>query len=241
MQKIFFPLRALLLSAVCCSALTAAEPVHLFADKNLKQWQFHSDKAGTKAEDVFAFTEDGTLTCKGNPFGWLGTKKSYKNFHLAVQYRWVGEPTNSGIFVRITHQPKNTFLPRCLEIQLKHQNNGDLTGLHGWKLLPPPGTAAARFSARKGELFGQLTGLKKLVDAEAAKGSWNQLEIFCSGGTVAVVENGKLVNWTLDAEQTAGFIGFQSEGGGVEFRNAVLSESTRLSNNKPLDYTKEKK
>ncbi|MDR0520338.1 MAG: DUF1080 domain-containing protein [Planctomycetaceae bacterium] len=206
------------------AVLTAAEPIHLFADKNLRQWQFHTDQAGIKAEDVFAFTEEGTLTCKGQPFGWLGTKKMYRNFRLAAEYRWVGEPTNSGIFVRITRQPQNTFLPRCCEIQLKYQNNGDLVGLHGMKLPAPAGTAADRIINRNGgKKIGQLTGVKKLTDAESEKGSWNSLEIFCHNGLIVVVENGKMVNWVLDAEPSAGFIGFQSEGGGVEFRNAVLS------------------
>lgn len=219
MRKMLF-----LLCLINASVLTAAEPVKLFAEKNLKQWQFHSDQAGTKAEDVFSFTEEGTLMCKGQPFGWLGTKAVYKNFRLAAEYRWVGEPTNTGIFVRITRQPKDSFLPRCYEVQLKHQNNGDLVGLHGAKLPAPAGTAADRIVHRDaGKGIGVINGVKKLIDAEAEKGTWNTVEIFCNNGLIAVIENGKLVNWVLDAEASAGFIGFQSEGGGVEFRNAELS------------------
>jgi hypothetical protein len=40
---------------------------------------------------------------------------------------------------------------------------------------------------------------------------------------IVVVVNGKIVNWVTDAEQTPGKIGFQSEGGPIEFRNAILT------------------
>ena len=200
--------------------------VKMFEQKNLVDWAFHVDKEGVKVEDVFSFTADGVLACKGEPFGWLGTKENHKNFKLAVEYRWPEgvKPTNSGIFLRLNHQKKDTFLPRTVEVQLAHGNAGDLWGFHGMKLPAPPACEAARISGRDGgEKLGVMMGVKKTVAAEKEPGQWNVMEILCSEGLIVVVLNGKIVNWVTDAEQTPGKIGFQSEGGPVEFRNAILT------------------
>ncbi len=224
------------LSAVpffCCLILSSAafgqvDPVQtdMFASKNLADWAFHADKEGIKVEDVFSFTADGVLACKGTPFGWLGTKENYRNFKLALEYRWPEgvKPTNSGVFLRINHQKKDTFLPRVIEVQLAHGNAGDLWGFHGMGLPAPATCAASRVSWRPGnEKVGVSSGVKHLLNAEKEPGQWNTMEIVCSEGLVVVMLNGKIVNWVLDAEQTPGKIGFQSEGGPIEFRNAVLT------------------
>jgi hypothetical protein len=164
--------------------------------------------------------------CQGQPFGWLGTKEMYKNFKLSVDYRWTPEakPTNSGIFLRLNKQSKNTFLPRCIEVQLAHKNAGDLYGFHGMQLPAPEGIDQNRVSAKDGgERLGAVNGLKKIADREKESGKWNKLDILCSNGLIVVVVNGTIVNWVTNAEQTSGKIGFQSEGGPVEFRNAILT------------------
>ncbi len=199
----------------------------MFAGKNLADWAFHVEKEGVSVEDVFSFTEDGVLACKGQPFGWIGTKKNHKNFKLAVEYRWPEgvKPTNSGIFLRANHQKKDSFLPRVIEVQLAHGQAGDLWGFNGMG-LPAPATADAdRISWRdNGPKIGISKGVKHLLDAENEPGQWNVMEIVCSEGLVVVMLNGKIVNWVLNAEQTPGKIAFQSEGGPIEFRNALLTE-----------------
>ena len=49
------------------------------------------------------------------------------------------------------------------------------------------------------------------------------MEILCNNGLIVVVVNGQIVNWTTGAEKIEGRLGFQSEGGPIEFRNAVLT------------------
>ena len=207
-------------------SVAAFGQTEMFAKKNLADWDFHVDQEGVKVEDVFAFTDAGVLTCKGEPFGWLGTKERYKNFKLTLEYRWPEgvKPTNSGIFVRLTHQKKETFLPRTIEVQLAHGSAGDLWGFHGFSLPAPTTCDTARISWRDGgEKLGIMMGVKRIVAAENEPGKWNAMEIVCSEGLIIVTMNGKIANWVTGVEQTPGKIGFQSEGGPIEFKNAMLT------------------
>jgi len=210
---------------VCCwmfVAVTALGQTSLFRGKNLADWDFYVDKESVKVEDVFSFSGDGILVCKGQPFGYLCTKESYKNFKFSVQWRWPdGEkPTNSGVFLKIGEQPRGTFLPQTVEVQLQYKSAGDLWGFHGRKLTGP----ADRFVDREGnEKTGKTNGVKKILDQEKEPGQWNNMDILCNDGLIVVVVNGKIVNWTIGAEPVEGRIGLQSEGGPIEFRFATLT------------------
>ena len=221
-------LRQIVAPLVCCWMLIAAASafgqIALFEKKNLADWDFHSVQEGNaqaKVEDVFSFADDGRLLCKGLPKGYLATKESYKNFKLAVEWRWPPEtrPTNSGIFLKITEQPSGSFLPKTIEVQLQNRNAGDIWGFHGRTIIEPGG----RIVNQENPAIGKFSGAKKMLMAENEPGQWNAMEILCTGSLIVVVVNGKIVNWTTGAEPIEGRVGFQSEGGPVEFRNAVLT------------------
>ncbi|MGL4594930.1 MAG: 3-keto-disaccharide hydrolase [Thermoguttaceae bacterium] len=197
-----------------------AEEINLFERKNLSDWGFYGHKEGVNVGDAFSFTPEGTLKCQGEPFGFLATSDDFQNFRLALEYRWPEgvEPTNSGIFLRMNAVPEKTFLPRCAEVQLKHGDLGDIWGFHGMKVSDSP-LAQNRDG---GAVPGKINGLKKITDTEKKEGEWNNLEILCEDGVIIVIANGKLVNWATNFEQIPGKIGFQSEGGPIEFRNAVV-------------------
>ena len=217
--------RQIIVSFVCCwilfTTVSAFGQIALFEKKNLADWDFHVNKEGVKDKDVFAFSSDGRLLCTGQPFGYLATKDSYKNFKFTVEWRWShGEPpTNSGIFLKITEMPKDSFLPKSIEVQLRHKNVGDLWAFHGRTIIKP----ANRVNNVDHQDIGKFMGFEKLLDAEKEPGQWNAMEIFCADELIVVVVNGTIVNWTTGAETIEGRIGFQSEGGPIEFRNAVLT------------------
>ena len=216
-------LRRMIVSFVCCWIFAAASvsgQTVLFEKKNLADWDFYVDKEGVKAEDVFSFSDEGHLLCTGQPFGYLATKESYKNFKFAVEWRWTEgvTPTNSGIFLKITDQPKGAFLPKAVEVQLQHKNAGDIWAFHGRTLTGP----ANRLKNNDHLTIGKFSGTPKLLDAEKAPGQWNTMEILCTDDLIVVVVNGIIVNWVTGSEPIEGRIGFQSEGGPIEFRNAVL-------------------
>ena len=210
---------------VCCvmfAAVSAFGQTPLFKGRDLGDWNFYVEKDDVKVEDVFSFSDNGILVCKGQPFGYLCTKESYKNFKFSIQWRWPeGEtPTNSGVFLKMGEQPKGSFLPQAIEVQLQYKNAGDLWGFHGRKLAGP----VDRFVDREGnEKTGKTNGVKKILDLEKDPGQWNNMDILCNDGLIVVVVNGKIVNWTIGAEPIEGRIGLQSEGGTIEFRSAVLT------------------
>lgn len=199
---------------------TASRAVDLFAETRLDAWDFYLADDGKK-DETFRF-ESGVLHVSGKPFGWLGTRKEYKNFRFDVEYRWPAgaEPTNSGIFLRINGEPIN-FLPRGIEIQLKHGNGGDLYGFHAMRVA---GEASRYVENLSGKQSGELRGVKRHCGAESPAGEWNRVSIVCYEGLLVVKWNGTIVNWAHDTEGIPGKIGFQSEGGPIEFRRAMVEE-----------------
>lgn len=203
------------------------EPTDLFAGKTLADFDAYLADGGKK-ENVFHL-EDGVLKVSGTPFGWLSPKGNYRNFTLSVEvcYPTTNAKANSGIFLRITDtpdRPEPLFLPPCFECQLQTGNIGHLFGFHGHALSGD----AARYSYRarsekNGKFAPELHKLLNLGNAQKeGTESWNQLTISCQEGQITVYLNGKLINQAAGARNVAGKIGFQSEGGEVWFRNAVI-------------------
>ncbi|MGL4943006.1 MAG: 3-keto-disaccharide hydrolase [Thermoguttaceae bacterium] len=206
---------------VAVGAVFADAPVvDLFKDTQISAWDFYLE-GDAKRDATFAF-KDGVLTVTGKPNGWLCTKKDYKNFEFSVEYRWPEgvEPTNSGIFLRIHGEPIN-FLPRGIEVQLKHGNGGDVYGFHGFKIAGETPRATEDLNSK---LAGEVRGVKRNRGNESKPGEWNRVSILCYEGLILIKWNDKVVNWAHAADNVAGKIGFQSEGGPIEFRNAIVNE-----------------
>jgi len=199
-----------------------AQPKNLFAERDLAKWDFHVAEEGVKVGDVFSFTDDGVLNCTGKPFGYLAARSIYKNFKVSLEYAWPEgvEPTNSGVFLRINAQPKESFLPRGIEAQLRHTDDGDLWAFHGMRIDGPKD----RHTDVPNHEIGPLCGVKKIESAQKQPGQWNLMEILVVDSLVVVTLNGKIVNWTNQADTTPGKVGLQSEGGPIKFRNFILTE-----------------
>ncbi len=198
------------------------QPKNLFAQRDLAKWDFWCVEKDVKVEDVFSFSDDGVLSCTGKPFGYLATPSIYKNYKISLEYVWPEgvEPTNSGVFLRINAQPKESFLPRGFETQLQHGNAGDLWGFHGMRIDGPKD----RHTDNPNHEIGPICGVKKIEGAEKQPGQWNLVEILVVDSLIVVSVNGKIVNWTNQAETTPGEVGLQSEGGPIKFRNFFLTE-----------------
>lgn len=190
----------------------------LFNERNLDGWRHYLDDHGFGMEDVWS-VHDGLLVCKGEPMGYIWTERNYKNFRLSLEWRWAPgtKPGNNGVLMRINGKPRP--LPRCLEVQLRHQQAGDLYGFHGMKLAGDP---ARMREVKDHALGGDLTGVSLIEINEKDPGQWNKAEIVVDGGKISVTVNGRLVNEATDAEVVAGPIGLQSEGGEIHFRNILL-------------------
>ena len=213
----------LLASLALTSCSTSSHPtkpsaIALFNGRDLAGWKHVLADPAVPRDQVWSVT-DGVIVCRGTPLGYLGTTRDFTNFRLSVEYRWAPgtKPGNSGLFSRINDPVR--ALPRCAEVQLMHGNAGDVLTLQGMRL----GINQARyFHVAQHEVAGDIDGVKKTSDAEAAPGSWNRVEVQAEGPLYRVWLNGTLVNEVTGVETLAGPIGLQSEGGEIHFRNVTV-------------------
>lgn len=190
----------------------------LFNHENLSGWEAYLVDPNVAMEDVWS-VKDGLLVCKGEPLGYLATKKTYKNFKLTVEWRWPPgkEPGNSGVLMRITGRPMG--LPRCVEAQLKNGDAGDIWAFRGFQVQGD----SARFKKVEHKTLGKFQGVRKIRAAEKKPGLWNKYEITVKQDKMTIVINGEKVNECTGLDPVAGKIGLQSEGGEIHFRTVILT------------------
>jgi hypothetical protein len=193
----------------------------LFNGTNLEGWSHVLVGEGVKKEDVWS-VEDGVLICKGQPLGYLFTNDSYQDFTLTFEWRWAPgkEPGNSGVLLRIAGEPE-TFMPKCIEAQLKSGSAGDIWAFFGAKV---EGDEDRRVEVKDHKDLKDFTGIKGMKVAEKEPGEWNHYEIRLSGGDIELKINGETVNRASGLEVLSGPIGLQSEGAEIHFRNIELKE-----------------
>lgn len=181
-------------------------PKELFNGENLEGWVCVLDEtSAVPASDVYGIKE-GNILIQGNPFGYMRTTEKHSNYKLHVEWRWVGEGTNSGLFLHV--QEGDKLWPNAIECQLGSGTAGDFVMLGGSKIAEIP-------------CEGQFPIKKRNGDFEKPIGEWNTAEVVCEGNSITVYINGELQNQAT-AENSEGYIALQSEGGPIEFRNIRL-------------------
>ncbi len=192
------------------------KPVKLFNGKNLKNWEIvlKEESAGTA---VF-YVHEGILNASGTPFGYIRTKQQFENYELTLEWRWAGEPTNSGVLLHIVGN--DGVWPHCIEAQLMNQNAGDL-------VLMQTGAKATvqnqSFEIKEGDRWASV--IKKQQDSSENKpGEWNSYRIVSHNGKLELFVNGVLQNTASSFSPNKGYIGLQSEGSQIQFRNIMLKK-----------------
>jgi hypothetical protein len=211
MQKTFYTVLLLLLFfTLGCKK----QQIDIFNGNDLSNWHFVIENDAAQAEQVFS-AKEGIIMIKGEPFGYIYTHEKYSDFVLELEYKWVGEATNSGVFFLI-EETSNPF-PRGIECQLKADKAGDLVLLSGAELkeyqLPEGLTERPKFPVIE----------KKEPSSEKAVGEWNKVKIKVKNGVVEIFINGVLQN-KATSDVKNGYIGLQSEGKEIQFRNLVLEK-----------------
>jgi hypothetical protein len=179
----------------------------LFDGKDLKGWKFEMPK-GADPEKTWS-VKDGVIVCTGKPNAYFYTDKSYKNYVLRYDWRYLkpeeGQKSsyNSGALI---HIQKHKIWPKCVEVQGANANHGFLYFLDCKKI-------------------GEAKYDQKAKDkATHPLGEWNTTEIICKeDGTITASINGTEVS-SGKSDLTEGQIGFQSEGAPYEFRNIKIKE-----------------
>jgi len=188
------------------AAQSAGESVPLF-DGTLRGWTIENTTAGN-------FTvADGVLKVDGSP-GWLKSERQYADFELSVEFRFLTEDGDSGIFVRAV--PDSTFGP------------GWPNGSYQLQLLNP--LREVRFPPL-GSLFrhGTPAGETEFDPAVAQRaftgvGEWQTLVIEVIGDELTAHLNGALLTRAANIVNSPGYIGVQGETSALEFRRIDIRE-----------------
>jgi putative membrane-bound dehydrogenase-like protein len=185
------------------------DEVVLFDGSGLEAWtHFLSDDQADPA-NTWSIRAD-VLRCEGRPIGYLRTLERFTNFELTLQWRFDPEqgPGNSGVLLRVVGQDE--VWPQSIEAQLGHRNAGDIWNIDKFPMLVDEGRTKGRRT------------IKLQPTNERPLGEWNHYRIRMYRGALSLAVNGELQNTASWCDETAGYIGLQSEGAVIEFRDIRL-------------------
>lgn len=160
----------------------------------------------SKVEQWHVDAKEHVIVCDGNGgHDWLRFDKEFSNFALHVEWRFTpiqGE----------THYNSGVFFRNSQDGTIWHQAQTTLDGGYVFGQTP---------------MNGKLTSfnLQKQMKQNRVKaaGKWNTYEIRCVGKTCTLAVNGMVVN-TVKVGVTKGYVGLESEGYQIEFRNVKVTE-----------------
>ncbi len=183
-----------------------SKKIELFNSHDLSNWSFFLVDSMVDPSIIF-YVQNDVIHIKGEPFGYMRTKTEYQDYKLHLEWRWPGEESNSGVFLNILGPDKKW--PPAIECQLMAGNAGDFVFLGG-------SDAAERIDKEK--LVIEKTG----ESSELEPGEWNAYDIINRNDSIMVYVNGMLQNVCTMPVPGKGYIGLQSEGSAIEFRNIYL-------------------
>ncbi len=185
------------------------EAIALFNGRDLEGWYIYLEDADADPQNVWK-VRDGEIRCTGVPTGFLRTRQEYSDFKLVLEWRWPEKPGNSGVLLRMSGEEK--IWPLCMEAQLMHDRAGDFVGM------------GCTFNENKAKKDGPISYTPRMNDSnEKELGGWNTYEITCQGDTIEATINGQLQNRATGVTIRKGYIGLQSEGVPIMFRNITLT------------------
>jgi mono/diheme cytochrome c family protein len=190
----------------------------LFNGRDFTGWGFLLGSNCTPRPEGCGQTEPGTtfqvgkgmVVCSGTPIGYMYPSKKYLNFTLRLEYRFEPYPGmesddqyfgNSGYLI---FMQEHRVFPDMIEVQGMNLEILDIR------------------ASKKSTVY--------TVDTEARKravhpvGQWNSVEIVSKNGQVWNYLNGILVSHVSHHEYESGYIGLQSEGAKIYWRNIRIKE-----------------
>ncbi len=179
----------------------AAQMVSIFNGKDINNWTNN----GTEKW----YVANGELICESGPdkqYGYLSTKKSYKNFIFTLAFQQEANG-NSGVFFRSSIEG---------------------TKISGWQVeVAPPGNHSGGIYESYGR--GWLIQPKAEDEKWLQMGQWNTMKIQVIGDEVTTWLNGHQMIYIKDEKigKGEGFIALQIHDGGgikVKWRNLMIEE-----------------
>lgn len=159
------------------------------------------------------------ISCVKPGGGWLTSDKQYGDFELKIDWR-IGPGGNSGLGIRYPGQGDPAH--EGMEIQILDDNAPEYKG----KLVDAQYT---------GGLYYQVPAK---AHPSKAPGQWNHYDVYCKGNIVRVKLNGVLIqdcdvsketqgkggHKSLAERPRKGYVGMQSHGHQVDFKNIEIRE-----------------
>jgi hypothetical protein len=214
MKRLLKPFTLIFMVSIVISCSNDNKVV-LFNGDNLDNWYIYVSTPEVEPGDLFRAV-DGVIRTTGIPTGYIRTKDTYSNYKLHVEWRWTGEPINSGVLINI--QGEDMIWPLCTECQLKHGNAGDVVCIRKGSGITIKDSTYLVTSDEN--LFSIAKKFEESSEVEA--GGWNSYDITNLDGNIEVTVNGVLQNSGSGMTLTEGKIGLQAEGAPMEFRNIYL-------------------
>jgi len=177
----------------------------LFNGKDLTGWK-PVLKEGEEVNEPTFVADNGLLHITGQPFGYIRTEESYSNYTLHLEWRWTGEKgVDGGIFHFL--QGEDKVWPQGVQLQMTPKDMGTLMGG-----IPIEG------------LEGPFYWKSRMVEESPEKpvGEWSIMDFVCRDGLIKAFLNGVFINQAQCAARE-GYIGIQSEGGPMDFRNIRIN------------------
>ena len=195
--------------AMADSSSQDGETIALFNGRDLEGWHIYLNDSNADPKNVWKI-QGGEIFCTGKPTAFLRTKEQYSDYKLVLEWRWPEKPGNSGVLLHMGGEEK--IWPLCIEAQLMHKRAGDLVGM------------GYTFNENKAKKGGFISYTPHMSDpSEKELGEWNKYEITCKGDTIEATINGQLQNKATGVTISKGYIGLQSEGVPIMFRNIKLT------------------
>lgn len=206
-------LGGILLAALSAPGLQAQDGdgfVPLFDGASLDGWVVENTTANN-------FRVDGGVLRVEGPAGWLRSERQYGNFTLDIEFRFLTDDADSGVFLRadgvtefIRGWPGNAFQVQVRDISTNRSNN--------------PLWLANVYRHRVAEGGETVFDSTAVLQAARPTGEWQRMEIAAVGDSLVVHLNGVLVTRARNILNPSGYIGIQGETGAMEFRTFRIRE-----------------
>lgn len=177
------------------------------------------------SEDTW-WVEDGLLKCTGWPIGVMRTEIQFENFILDVEWRFMEEGGNSGMFVWADPFPhEDTPFPRGIEVQMLDPewaviHNRPIEYVHG-HLFPVMGLEGTIPDNPSEVVPGRSYALENRMNNTR---QWNRYIVVCVDGTIKLSVHGRFVNGIRSTQRKKGYICPESEGAEIHFRRIDIME-----------------
>lgn len=196
---------ALLASVVPLMAPAQQAQFEELLDPALSRWNSVDAADGT-------FSWDGDVLRVTGPAGWLRSAQQYADFDLIVEFRFLTDDADSGVFFRAIGA--SAFARGWPKEAYQLQMRNPVTESR----FPPLGGLFRHGMPAADTQFDEATARAVTL----AAGQWQTLEISVSGATVRASINSTPVLEAAGIGNARGYIGLQGETPALEFRSVRI-------------------